>query len=91
MPKQLSKDMREPFPEALDKTRNVGKAALAAIEHDTAWLERRMSPGADAPLPTSLRLAPARESLCICVSLSVPNPYRPQGWKGPGNPAGTPH
>ena len=68
LPKQLSKDMREPFPEALDMTRNVGKAALAAIERDTAWLERRMSPGADAPLPTSLRLpAASRQPASHCA------------------------
>ena len=91
LPRQLSKDMREPFPEALDKTRNVGKAAPAAIEHDTAWLERRASPGADAPLPTSLRLASAsRPPASHCVDVYL-YPYWPQGWKGSANPPGTAH
>ena len=95
MPKQPSRDMREPFPEALDKTRNVGKAALAAIERDTTRLEGRASTGwKDGCHPawmSRFRLPPPRVRpqwivhMCIFIRTDL------RGWKGPGHPPGAPH
>ena len=71
--------MREPFPEALDKTRNVRKAALAAIERDTTRLEGRASTGTDTPLPPSLRLPSAFPPPSLRLPSAFPPP-RARPW-----------
>ena len=59
--KRPSKGWREPFFEPLAKTRNVGKAAPAAIQRDTARLARPAPPLARTPASDCFRLASPRE------------------------------